>query len=241
MSNLKPEPAPTGDGIDADNASWSFDVPPAAFETHIARSVPYYLDGHELVTQLSDFFLPDEAVAYDIGSTTGSLVRKILARHPRKPMQITGLDVVPSMVEYASDQNNDPRGEFVCADGLGFDYQSAHLFTLYYTLQFIHPSVRIDLLRKIYQRLNWGGGLILFEKIRGPDARFQDYASQLYTGYKRANGFSAEQILNKEQSLKGTLEPFSEEGNLTLLRESGFSDITSVFKWVCFEGFLAIK
>jgi len=81
----------------------------------------------------------------------------------------------------------------------------------------------------------------LFEKVRAPDARFQDYMGQVYKEFKLENGFTAEQILNKERSLKGTLEPFSEEGNLTLLREAGFTDIMSVFKWACFEGFLAIK
>ena len=29
-----------------------------------------------------------------------------------------------------------------------------------------------------------GGGFILFEKVRGPDARFQDILQTLYTEYK---------------------------------------------------------
>ena len=33
---------------------------------------------------------------------------------------------------------------------------------------------RQKLIDKLYNSLNWGGGLILFEKIRGNDARFQD-------------------------------------------------------------------
>jgi len=231
----------TGDGIEADNAGWSFDVPGNRFDEHIARSVPFYREGHDLIARLSDFFLIENSVVYDIGSTTGSLVKAILARHPNREMSITGIERVPSMVEYAADQVEDPRASFVNADALDYEFGQAHLFILYYTLQFIHPSVRIDLLKTIYERLHWGGGLLMFEKVRAPDARFQDYMSQVYKEYKLANDFTAEQILNKEQSLKGTLEPFSEAGNLTLLRESGFRDITSVFKWVCFEGFLAIK
>ena len=63
----------------------------------------------------------------------------------------------------------------------------------------------------------------------------------LYNDFKAKNGFSADEILNKTTSLKGVLEPFSTEGNLGLLRRAGFTDIMSVMKWVCFEGFLAIK
>lgn len=241
MNPDKIRPLDTGDGIAAGNAGWSFDLPGEKFDEHIARSVPFYHEGHDLIARLSDFFLTDEAVAYDIGSTTGTLVGKILSRHPRRSMTVTGIEVIPAMVEYARGQVKDPRASFVCADALEFDYGKAHLFSLYYTLQFIHPSVRIDLLRTIHDRLHWGGGLLLFEKVRAPDARFQDYMSQVYRDYKLSRQFTAEQVLNKEKSLKGTLEPFSEAGNITLLREAGFSDITSVFKWVCFEGFLAIK
>lgn len=234
-------PLDTGDGIEAGNAAWSFDVPGSQFDDHITRSVPYYHEGHDLIARLSDFFLTENTVAYDIGSTTGTLVKKILDRHPGRAMQLTGIEMIPTMVEYASSRVDDARASFICADALDYEYEQAHFFSLYYTLQFIHPSVRIDLLKTIHDRLHWGGGLFIFEKVRAPDARFQDYMSQVYRDYKLSRNFTAEQILNKEKSLKGTLEPFSEAGNMTLLEEAGFTDVTSIFKWVCFEGFLAIK
>jgi tRNA (cmo5U34)-methyltransferase len=81
----------------------------------------------------------------------------------------------------------------------------------------------------------------MFEKVRGPDARFQDYAMQIYTEHKAERGYAADEILGKSRSLKGVLEPFSTNGNLELLQRAGFKDIMTVMKWVCFEGFLAIK
>ncbi len=224
------------------NSTWSFnDVKPSEFEEHISRSVPLYQEGHDLIARTSDFFLPDNAVVYDIGTTTGSVVRKILARHPDKNFSITGLDVIPAMVDYAAEETKDTRATFQCANGLDFEYKKSNLFISYYTLQFIHPSVRIDLLRKIYDSLHWGGALLLFEKVRAPDARFQDYMGQIYTEFKLDNAFTAEQIINKEKSLKGVLEPFSENGNMILLKEAGFVDIMTIYKWVNFQGWLAIK
>ncbi len=82
---------------------------------------------------------------------------------------------------------------------------------------------------------------MLFEKVRAPDARFQDMIVSLYNDYKQREGFSADEILNKTSSLKSVLEPFSTEGNLGLLRRAGFVDVTTVMKYLCFEGFLAIK
>lgn len=229
------------DGILAENARWTFDVSPVEFESHIERSIPYYKAGHDLVAQMSDFFLPEGALVYDIGTTTGMVVREILSRHPERDFQIIGIDVVSSMIDYATQQTKDPRATFICTNALEHEFEKSNLVVMYYTLQFIHPSIRIALLKKIYDSLHWGGGLLIFEKVRAPDARFQDYMMQLYTEFKLNNEFTPDQIINKERSLKGVLEPFSEHGNLTLFEEAGFSDIMTVFKHICFEGWLVIK
>ena len=86
-----------------------------------------------------------------------------------------------------------------------------------------------------------GGGFICFEKVRGADARFQDYMSQIYSDFKLENDFSPDEVLGKTKSLKGVLEPFSSEGNRAMLERAGFKDIMPVARWLCFEGILAIK
>ena len=47
--------------------------------------------------------------------------------------------------------------------------------------------------------------------------------------------------MQKTRSLKGVLEPFSTAGNVDMLKRAGFSDVVTVFKHICFEGFLCIK
>jgi len=97
------------------------------------------------------------------------------------------------------------------------------------------------LINKIYESLNWGGAFLLFEKVRGADARFQDILTGLYTDYKLRVGYTPEDIVSKSRSLKGVLEPFSSKGNVEMLERAGFVDINTVQKYICFEGFLAIK
>ena len=111
----------------------------------------------------------------------------------------------------------------------------------YYTIQFIRPKERQRLIDKIYSSLNWGGAFIYFEKVRANDARFQDITTALYTDYKLKSGYSAEEIISKSRSLKGVLEPFSSKANVEMLERAGFVDILSIMKYICFEGFLAIK
>ena len=130
---------------------------------------------------------------------------------------------------------------FELGDIVSCELEPCDLVTAYYTIQFVRPSVRQALIDKIYNSLHWGGGFLMFEKVRANDARFQDMLTGLYTDYKLAQGYTAEEIVGKAQSLKGVLEPFSTQGNTDMLRRAGFVDIISVTKYVCFEGFLAVK
>lgn len=232
-----------GDVISAENARWSFGGDVAdAFDRHVRRSVPLYEQGHALVAALSDFFLADGSVCYELGCATGQLTRHIAQRHAGRPMRFVAVDNEARMCARAREVNRaDPRVGVLHDDIIGMQMEPADLIVAYYTVQFVRPRVRQQLLEQIYRALNWGGAFIMFEKVRGPDARFQDILSALYVDHKLDQGYNGAEIVAKSRSLKGVLEPFSTDGNIGLLRRAGFVDITTVMKYICFEGFLAIK
>jgi len=233
-----------GQNIEASNANWNFggDVPDN-FVSHIRQSVPLYDEGHQLVCELSDYFVSNVSVVYEIGVSTGELLRKLATRNAQKnESRWIGLDIEPAMVAKArSHCSTVPNISIVEDDARVYAYEKADLIVAYYTMQFIPPRDRQALFDRIYQALNWGGAFIMFEKVRAPDARFQDIMVGLYNEFKLSQGFSPEEVLTKTRSLKGILEPFSTAGNLGLLGRAGFVDITTLMKYVCFEGFLAIK
>jgi tRNA (cmo5U34)-methyltransferase len=233
-----------GQNIETERASWSFDGSVAeTFVDHVRQSVPMYDEGHDLACQISDYFVHDDSVCYEIGASTGQLLRRLAEQHASRPMvRWVGIDPVPQMIEKARDHCSGIENiELFVDDAVTFEYERTDLIVSYYCLQFIHPKHRQELLNRLYERLNWGGALILFEKVRGPDARFQDMMVSLYSDFKIRQGFDAGEILNKTSSLKGVLEPFSREGNLGLMRRAGFTDIATLMKYICFEGFVAIK
>ncbi len=231
-----------GHNLSAPNAGWSFAEVAKDFDAHVESSVPLYREGHELVCQLSDFFLRDGSVVTELGTSTGALARRFLEHNARRSdLRYVGVDNEPSMLEQARKQCQDERVELVQEDVVDYAIEPSSMVISYYTMQFVHPSSRQAVFDRIYQSLEWGGALVLFEKVRAPDARFQDIAGQIYQEYKLSRHFSESEILNKQRSLKGVLEPFSTQGNLDLMRRAGFVDVTTIMKWVCFEGFLAIK
>ena len=237
-----------GDGITAEMADWKFGGDtPKSFDEHVSKSVPLYYEGHDLICDLSDFFVKADSVVYEIGCSTGTLICKISEHNSGKSAaRFIGVDVEPDMIEfaenkYARNESGISNVEFLVENALAMEFEPCDMIICYYTIQFIKPSARQDLVDKIYQKLNWGGAFLLFEKVRGADARFQDIVTALYTDYKIRMGYKPEDIVSKSRSLKGVLEPFSTQGNIDMLNRAGFVDINTIQKYLCFEGFLAIK
>ena len=227
----------------AKNSSWTFDKNvPKYFDNHIAKSVPMYHQMHWLCEQISDFYIQKDSVVYDIGCSTGNLLRNLAERHKLKnKVKYYGIDIVDKMIKHAKIRNKHKQIKYLNKNINKFNFQKTDFVISFYTLQFINPKNRQALLNKIYKKLNWGGALFLTEKVRSYDARTQDQMSTIYEEFKLYNGFDESEIYSKKKSLKGILEPFSSQANIQMLKRAGFKDVSTVAKFVCFEGFLAIK
>ena len=231
-----------GDNIDSGNAAWKFSGEMVKdFEEHVSKSVPLYNEGHDIILKISDYFVKDDSICYEIGTSTGILSHKLARRFSDRDAKFIGLDIEEDMVDNAKKRYKMQNLSFEYADVLEYSFEPSDLITSYYVVQFIRPSQRQILIDKIYESLNWGGAFLYFEKVRAPDARFQDIMTGVYSEYKLEQGYSAEEIVQKSRSLKGVLEPFSTQGNIDMLKRAGFVDIMSVAKFGPFEGILAIK
>ena len=224
--------------------SWNFSgrvVP--NFDDHINKSVPFYSTGHKIISQLSDFFLKNNSICYDLGFSTAELLIK-LSKFSNKKVKFIGIDSEKDMVFYSKKKIKKKKItniNILHRDLTQINLKNSDLIISYYTIQFISSKFRQKILNNIYNSLNWGGAFIYFEKIRGADARFQDIFTSLYNDFKEGNGLSANEIVGKEKTLRGVLDPFSEKGNFGLLKRSGFEDIQSIFQYLNFKGYLCIK
>ena len=233
-----------GNNITLKKPKWSFSEKDTCkvFSDHIKLSVPLYDLSQELVCKYSDFFITNKSLVYDIGCSTGNLTNKIAQRYNKLNLDIFGIDNEKEMIIEAKNKNYNKTITYIHDDVLTFEFKpNVDLFTSFYTFQFIRPSVRQELFNKIFNSLNWGGALIFFEKVREPDARFQDINTQLYNEFKIKNGFTEKEIFNKSRSLRGVLEPYTSNENKNFLTRAGFKDFKNIFKYLTFEGFLAVK
>ncbi len=234
----------TGDKIISKNANWSFSGKVFKnFDTHINKSIPLYKETQKIYLNLTDFFLQKNSKIIDLGCSTGSFLNLVYERHKKNKnnLKFLGFDEVNEMIRFCNKKYSKKKIKFKKNDINKVDMNDSCIISLFYTLQFISPAKRQILVNKIYKSLNWGGALFLIEKVRASDARFQDIMNQFYIDFKLSQNYSYEEIISKGRALKGIMEPFSTKGNLDLLKRAGFEDFMTVFKYGCFEGFLAIK
>lgn len=234
-----------GDEIKKERANWDFSGKNTAehFDDHISKSIMLYEQGHELICYLSDYFCNKDSVCYDLGCSTGALLKKLAEYNNQKSdIKWIGIDNEKDMIDKARLITKDISNIcFEIEDIVDCNLEKSDFIVSYYTMQFIKPRDREKVLKKIYDSLNVGGAFLMFEKVQASEGNLQDIMSSLYIEYKLKNGFNSDEIISKSRSIKSVLNPFSSEKNISLLKEAGFKDVISVMKYVCFEGFLAIK
>ena len=231
-----------GNGLAMGDGGWNFDAAVEKFEEHFRQSIPLCDEGRAFVAELSTFLVQTGSLVYELGVSTGALAREVLRRSPRKVLRYVGIDVVPAMITRARENlKDDSRFAAETADVTTYEFEPADLFLSYYAVQFVPSKLRQQLVNAVYRSLGRGGGFIMYEKVRGPNGRFEDILTQLYTDFKQGRGFLAEEVINKARSLRGILEPFSSAENLDMLERAGFTQVMIVHRFYCFEGYLAIK
>lgn len=233
-----------GDGIYV-NGKWEFNEQVAAnFDSHVKKSLPFYEEGHRMIIDIlrNSLTSQKEYRILDIGCSTGILLEKISLSFPHHTLHMTGFDIEKSMIAVAGKRkfSQGHSVSFHVAGVKDFPFDKYHIVIAYYTLQFTNIKTRGAVLRKIYRSLLPGGLFFLFEKIK-EKPYFENLFRILTIEYKLRQGYTREEILNKERSLKGVLIPVTKEKYYQLLKDAGFTSLSQIFQYGSFAGFLAKK
>jgi tRNA (cmo5U34)-methyltransferase len=230
--------------ITAVPGEWRFDHDVSkAFDSHVRKSVPFYEEIQRMVVELSEYFVRDQSVVYDLGSSTGTTLDMLSAAHAGKEAaQFIGFDLSEFMINEARKKVDRPNVRFEHKNVTEVEFlPPANFVTALFTLQFLTMAERRALLSRIHQGLIEGGALLMVEKVCGENSSFEDIWTELYWDFKRRQGFTPEQIIDKANSIRGVLKPLTTRENRELLRQTGFGRSEVFFKWYNWAGFLAVK
>ena len=214
----------------------------AVFDDMLQRSVPYYKESQNITEFFALKYLNKDSILYDLGSSTASLLISI-SKKLDADAQLIGLDNSEAMLEQARKKAVALGAdiELYNADILEYEYKKASVFVSNYTLQFIRPLVREELVKKIYDSLEDGGVFIFSEKVISHHSKLNKELIECYYDFKKEQGYSEYEIMQKREALENVLVPYSEDENIKMAKNCGFSHCEAVFRWANFATFVAIK
>ncbi len=222
---------------------FEFDADVAAvFDDMLERSVPFYKTSQEMSKALALKYLGESARIYDLGCSTASLLLDI-ERDLDQEVELIGLDNAEAMLVQAQKKLEvfNSKIELVHGDILEYEYKECDVMISNYTLQFIRPLIRETLVQKISEALHVKGAFIFSEKVISEDKKLNKELIDIYYGFKKEQGYSTYEIMQKREALENVLVPYSEAENIEMAKRNGFSHCEVVFRWANFATFIAIK
>jgi len=214
------------------------------FDDMVSRSIPFYAEIHRIILDvLSKVFQEGDSI-YDLGCSTGNTIIFISKFLGDKNHKLIGIDNSPSMLNVSKEKfkiQGIKNVELIQSDLEKIDFKSCGMVVMNYTLQFINPLNRLELLQKIYQSLRPGGVFILSEKIKVENNEIESLITDLYYDFKRRNGYSELEISQKREALEKVLNPFTPSSQIELLKIAGFKKVEILFRCYNFACYIGIK
>ena len=228
-------------------------VPPFVFDKQVAdvfpdmlkRSIPGYDVSLRMTALFASRLGKDNSRMYDLGSSLSASSLALAEGARAEHVQIIAVDNSPAMIRRSGkiirETARTDAIHLVCADIRDINIKNASLVVLNYTLQFLDPARRMDLIRSIYSGLLPGGGLLLSEKIAFDEAEEQDFQTDWYHAFKEFNGYSKLEISQKRTALEKVLIPESWPTHQTRLQKAGFKTVHLWQRFFSFASIIAIK
>jgi tRNA (cmo5U34)-methyltransferase len=214
----------------------------SVFDDMLNRSVPFYKEMQRLSINFACNFLNENDKVYDLGCSTASTLIE-LSKHCKHNLELIGIDNSTAMLNRASKKAKafGVDIELINSDLHDVDYTNAKLILSNYTLQFIRPLQREKLVKKVFDSLENEGIFIFSEKVISSNSKLNKQSIDEYYEFKKTQGYSEFEISQKREALENVLIPYTEEENKKMILDAGFSHCETIFKWVNFATFIAIK
>jgi tRNA (cmo5U34)-methyltransferase len=207
------------------------------FDKHIEISVPNYTHLSELIRNVSSYFIKPNTNVFDIGCSTGLLLKYLSTEIQQENVRYIGYDIsenmrpqVKSFFEWIKKDITDDN----------LDLSNSSLILSIFTLQFIPIKKRPFLLKKIYKSLNKGGAFIISEKVYLENSFINDIFTFSYYDYK-LKSFTENEILSKQRDLRYIMMPLIESENIEMFKKAGFKKIECLFSSLLFKSWILIK
>ncbi len=185
--------------------SWTFENKEVAknFDNHVREQLPWYDLATSTIRHLVRHYAPNDGLVYDLGASTGNIGNQIKDVLKHRNCKLVAIEKSKEMSElYQCDY-----GDLIIQDITDYQFKKHDISILFLTMMFISPKDRSKLLSNIYDNLNEGGLLIIFDKQEnhGGYIGLVDYRLTLEAKTHSTDNYK--DLIEKELSLAGVQIP----------------------------------
>lgn len=203
-----------------------------SFQRHIEDSLVFYPMIQELIIGLAKYYIVEDTKVIDIGCSTNTFIHKLKEKVPRN-CNFIGMDNVNLA------KKSDPL-LYIGDIRYDCDYNNASLVTSCFTFEFLSKRDRLPLMQKIYDGLVENGAFVLVGKTINENSYMQNAYDGVFLSKKHSN-FNWEDIMQKHERLRGVQIPLTNSENIQMMRDVGFSNVSTFFRYLNFVGVIGVK
>ena len=221
---------------------FTFATSEEGFDNHIDKSVRGYSHLWGDILSLSKYFVEDYTQVVDIGCSTGKLLKGMIEQNQKHipHAQYTGIEIEDDFYgDYNMDEEKYQNLSYYRGDVRDFNFQNCSLVTSIFTLQFMSPKDRQDVINKVASGLNTGGAFIFSEKTFSCNPKIQDMMTFTFYDYKRKH-FTDKEILDKEVQLRHMMKLNTKTEIYDMFTKAGF-EVHNFWQNFNFLGAIALK
>ena len=215
------------------------------FPDMIKRSVPGYGTILHMIGYLAGKYVQPNSNCYDLGCSLGAVTLAMVEKINQANVTIYAVDNSNQMISQCEKNFHTGRFStpiyFYCEDIVGTNIANASFCVANFTLQFIDPIKRDELIQKIYNGMCRDGIFILSEKIKFEDDQHENLVADLHHYFKKSNGYSEMEIAKKREALENVLIPETISSHRNRLLSAGFKSVDLWFQCFNFISLIAIK
>ena len=216
------------------------------FPNMISRSVPGYWEVNQKTAVWASHYHQEGTLIYDLGASLGAAswgIAQLCKGHPR----IVAVEKSSAMVKQlqenlkASREIVDHNIEVVEGDVCTLDLEPASVIVCNYCVQFICPTQRDQLVKKIYDALLPGGIFLLAEKIAMSDPESDSKVRELHHQWKIQQGYTLNEVERKSRSIANVMPVDTVATHKRRLKSVGFGTVVQWAQHFNFVSILAVK
>ena len=227
------------------------------FENMAVRSIPTYAETHRVHSRLVKDFIDTRMESHgerytfsiaDIGSSTGVFIKMLMHTYgrtsflePLDGIEVSAIDPSEPMMHKLSVSL--PWVNTIVSDTNMLRDVSAYfdVVNASYLLQFIRPELQLETLQTIADSMNKGSMLLLSQKETQGTKWLTDAFSRQYIQFRRDNGYTDEEIINKTAALQNSMWPIDYATLLQYLDAVGFTSVQETTRWLNFNSLICFK